>query len=152
MTNLEAGHHLFTAGEYDRSSELLGPASAWLQEHGHVREGLRVIEPLLAESVRRAMAPTRLGQLLGTVGVAYFRLGQVEKAIGYHEQHLVIAREIGDRRGEGVANENMGVVYAHLGQVEQAKRYFLQALRIGQEIKDSRIMQLATHQLQRLGG
>src|SRR5207248_2032051 len=40
-TDLEAGHHLFEAGEYDRAFELLGSASTWLQQCGRVREGLR---------------------------------------------------------------------------------------------------------------
>ena len=37
------------------------------------------------------------GRIHGTVGNAYFQLGQAEKAIGYHEQRLQIAREIQDR-------------------------------------------------------
>ena len=41
------------------------------------------------------------GNALGNLGLAYHRLGQVERAIGSYEQRLAIAREIGDRRGEG---------------------------------------------------
>ena len=137
-TDLEAGHHLFAAGEYDRSCELLGGASDWLQNHGRVREGLRVLEPFLTEPVRRAMAPERVGRLLGTVGNAYAALGQVEKAIGYHEQALVILREIGDRRGEGAALGNLGLAYADLGQVEKAIGYYEQQLVIVREIGDRR--------------
>ena len=98
---IEAGHHLFQAGEYDRSYELLGAASEWLQDRGRVREGLHLLEPFLAEPVRAAMTPDRVGRLLGTVGIAYHRLGQVERAIGFYEQALTIAREIGDRPARG---------------------------------------------------
>jgi tetratricopeptide (TPR) repeat protein len=133
-TDLEAGHHLFAAGEYDRSYDLLGPASMWLQDHGRVREGLRVLRPLLAEPVRSRLAPERAGRLLGTVGRAYHRLGQVEQAIEYYEQQSVIVREIGDRRGEGAALGNLGLAYADLGQVEQAIGYHEQALVILREI------------------
>ena len=68
-TGLEAGHHLFQAGLYDRAYELLGSASDWLRNHGRVREGLRVLEPFLA--VQSQMQPVLVGRLLGTVGLAY---------------------------------------------------------------------------------
>ncbi len=44
----------------------------------------------------------------------------MEKGIGYHEQHLAIARNIGDRRGEGNALCNLGVAYSALGQQSEA--------------------------------
>ena len=50
-TDIEAGHHLFQAGEYDRAYELLGSASQWLQNRGRVREGLSLLKPFLAEAV-----------------------------------------------------------------------------------------------------
>ena len=126
--DIEAGHHLFQAGEYDRSYDMLGPASNWLQDRGRVREGLQALEPFLAEPVRAAMTPDRVGRLLGTVGPAYAALGRVEQAIGFYEQRLAIAREIGDRWGEGNAIGNLGLAYADLGQVEQAIGFYEQAL------------------------
>ena len=48
-THLEAGHHLFQAGEIDRAYEILGSASEWLQGQGWVREGLRIIADLEAK-------------------------------------------------------------------------------------------------------
>ncbi|MEI8004301.1 MAG: NB-ARC domain-containing protein, partial [Methanothrix sp.] len=40
---------------------------------------------------------------LGNLGLAYAAMSDVRKAIDYYEQALAIAREIGDRRGEGNA-------------------------------------------------
>ncbi len=133
---LEAGHHLFQAGEYDRGYELLGAASDWLQNHGRVREGLQILEPFLVEPVQRAMTPDRVGRLLGTVGLAYDSLGEVERAIGYHEQALKIDREIGDRRGEGKDLGNLGLAYFSLGEVERAIGFHEQRLVIAREIGD----------------
>jgi tetratricopeptide (TPR) repeat protein len=48
------------------------------------------------------------------------------------------AREIGDRRGEGVALGNLGNAYAALGQVDQAIGYYEQGLAIDREIGDRR--------------
>jgi hypothetical protein len=76
---LEAGHHLFQGGEYDRSFELLGLASDWLRDRGRVRKGLQVLEPFLEESARAAMDAGCLGRLLGTVGLAYHRLGEAKR-------------------------------------------------------------------------
>ncbi|HVT59581.1 MAG TPA: tetratricopeptide repeat protein [Thermoanaerobaculia bacterium] len=136
--DLEAGHHLFQAGEYDRAYELLGPAADWLREHGRAREGLRVLETLLDEPVQAAMAPEQVGRLLGTVGMAHGDLGEVRQAIGYYEQALLIHREIGNRRGEGSGLGNLGLAYAELGEVEKAIGYYEQALVISREIGNRR--------------
>ena len=82
------------------------------------------------------------GNALGNLGLAYADLGEVEKAIGYHEQALVISRAIGDRRGEGATLSNLGNAYADLGKVEKARGYLQQALAIGQQIKDPQIIQV----------
>ena len=134
--HIEGGQHLFEAGEYDRAFELLGLASDWLQTRGRVREGLRVLEPFLEESVRTQMDRTLIGRLLGTVGLAHYCLAEFEKAIGYFEQALVIARGIGDRRGEGNALGNLGLAYADLGEVQKAIEYLEESLVIVREIGD----------------
>ncbi len=136
--DIEAGHHLFQAGEYDRAYVLLGSASESLQNRGRVREGLSLLKPFLAEAVPQVMRRELVGQLLGTLGLAYYRLGQVERAIGFYEQRLAIAREIGDRRGEGGALGNLGLAYAALGQAERAIGFYEQALGIDREIGDRR--------------
>ena len=43
---------------------------------------------------------------------AYDSLGDYQKAIEYHEKHLKIAKEIGDRAGEGGAYGNLGNAYS----------------------------------------
>jgi len=136
--NLEAGYHLFQAGEYDRAYELLGLASTWLQQHGRVREGLQILEPFLDEEVRKAMTPQSVGQMLGRFGTAYYRLAEVEKAIGYYEQQLAISRETGDHQGTGSALGNLGLAYVDLGEVEKAIGYCEQQLVIVREIRDRR--------------
>jgi tetratricopeptide (TPR) repeat protein len=136
-TTLEGGYHLFHAGAYDRACEMLGWASAWLQERGRVREGLEVLEPFLSEGVQQRMPKALVGRLLGTVGQAYHRLGQVLQAIDCYQQHLAIARDIGDRRGEGTALCNLGLAYA-LGQPQQAIDCSQETLAIFRDIGDRR--------------
>ena len=42
-------------------------------------------------------------------------LGDIRKAIEYHEKDLKIAIEIGDRAGEGRAYGNLGIAYRLTG-------------------------------------
>ena len=56
------------------------------------------------------------GSILGNLGLAYARLGQVEKAIEHYRQALQISREIKDRQAEGNHLGNLGLAYARLGQ------------------------------------
>ena len=82
-----------------------------------------------------------------TLGNAYSGLEQVKKAIEYHKQALVIAKEIGDRRGEGNNLGNLGSAYSNLGQVEKAIEYYEQALVIGKEVKDPKIINFCEENL-----
>ncbi len=133
---LEAGHHLFQAGQIDRAGHILHPACNCLQEHGRVREGLQALKPFLPEAVWRTMKPQIAGRLVGNAANAHHRLGEVDKAIGYYEQRLGIGCEIGDRQGKGDGLMGMGLVYADLGEVEKAIEYFEQSLVIRREIGD----------------
>ncbi len=87
---------------------------------------------------------------IGNLGNAYSHLGQVEKAIEYYEQALVISRETGDRRNEGNWLGNLGNAYHALGQVDKAIEYHEQVLIIGKEIKDPRIINFCENNLENL--
>ena len=86
------------------------------------------------------------------MGIAYTDLGETQKAIEYYEQALVIAREIGDRRGEGARLGNLGIAYARLGETRKAIDLFEQAIQIGQEIQNPQIVQVFSVQLEKLRG
>ncbi|XP_067046747.1 tetratricopeptide repeat protein 28-like [Acropora muricata] len=61
---------------------------------------------------------------------------RVYKAIEYHEKDLKIAKEIGDRAGEGRAYGNLGIVYKSLGDYQKAIEYHEKDLKIAKEIGD----------------
>ena len=63
-------------------------------------------------------------------------LGDYRKAIEYHEKHLKIAIEIGDRGGEGRAYGNLGNAYQSLGDYRKAIEYYEKHLKIAIEIGD----------------
>ncbi|MGH1477945.1 MAG: tetratricopeptide repeat protein [Geminicoccales bacterium] len=137
-TSIEAGYYLFKAGDYRRALQRLGQTSQWLQNHGRVREGLKLLQPFLAEDVLSKMERRLQGQLLGTIALAHYRLDEVEKAVCYFEQRLAIAREVGDRQGEGLALGNLGLAYTRLDDLEKAISTYEQVLVISRETGDLR--------------
>ena len=54
----------------------------------------------------------------------------------YHNQHLSIAKEVGDRAREGTAYCNLGNAYESLGDFKQAIVYHNQELSIAKEVGD----------------
>ncbi|MFB2937945.1 tetratricopeptide repeat protein, partial [Aerosakkonemataceae cyanobacterium BLCC-F154] len=63
-----------------------------------------------------------------------YRQSQFREALRNFEQALVIYREIGDKRGEGVTLSYIGTVYDSLGQYPKALEFFSQALAIYREV------------------
>ena len=70
------------------------------------------------------------------LGGVYHEMGDFGQAIKFYEQSLVIAREIGEKHGEGMALGNLGTAYADLGDAHKAIEYYEQALVIAREIGD----------------
>ena len=62
----------------------------------------------------------------------------LQKSRELHEQALAVAKEIGDRRGEGAALCNMGSVFHSLGDNSKAIELYKQHLDIAREIGDRR--------------
>ena len=58
-----------------------------------------------------------------TLGNAYASLGDFNKAIEYHTQHLAIAKEVGDRAGEVIAYGSLGNAYQSQGDFSKAIEY-----------------------------
>ncbi|CAH3184234.1 unnamed protein product [Porites lobata] len=70
------------------------------------------------------------------LGIAYYSLGDFRKAIEYHERHLKISKEVGDRAGEGRAYGNLGNAYFCLGDFQKAIEYHERHLKISKEVGD----------------
>ena len=70
------------------------------------------------------------------VGNAYQSAGDFEQAIEYHNLHLRIAGEVGNKAEQGSAFCNLGNAYDGLGDVKQAIEYHKQHLAIAEEVGD----------------
>ena len=60
----------------------------------------------------------------------------MRRAIESYEQALAIAREIGDRRGEGNRLANLGLLVKGQGDLARARQLWEQALEIYEAIED----------------
>ncbi|XP_066015061.1 tetratricopeptide repeat protein 28-like [Pocillopora verrucosa] len=76
------------------------------------------------------------GNAYGSLGNAYFSLGDFKKAIEYHNLHLKIAKEVGDKHGEGGAYGSLGNAYFSLGDFKKAIEYHNLHLKIAKEVGD----------------
>jgi tetratricopeptide (TPR) repeat protein len=71
------------------------------------------------------------------IGSAYYDLGNYPKAIEYHQHHLDIARQIGDREGEAAALCNLGNTQSELQRYAEAWECLQAELEIFREIGES---------------
>ena len=72
----------------------------------------------------------------GNIGDAYVNFKDFRKAIEYHQRHLKISTEVGDRAGEGRAYGNLGVAYKNFGGFQKAIEYHERHLKISKEVGD----------------
>jgi len=63
-------------------------------------------------------------------------MGESDRAIEHYQLRLSIAREIGDRRGEGEGLWNMSVVLRKLGNLQEAIKHAEASLKIYEQIED----------------
>jgi tetratricopeptide (TPR) repeat protein len=70
---------------------------------------------------------------LSRLGLCYYSLGDYQKAIEHRQQSLDIAREIGDRHGEGTDLNNLACALLFLGDTDLAQAHLNTAKEIWEE-------------------
>ena len=73
---------------------------------------------------------------LSFTGLQFNYLGDYDKALGYHQQSLLIRKQIGDRAGEGATLNNISQIYKARGDYDKALDFLQQSLHIAREIGD----------------
>jgi predicted ATPase len=73
-------------------------------------------------------------EALRHLGISRIYLGDAAGALKYYQESLVCFRRLKDRRGEGMALNNLAVVYRGQGQWTEAETHYEQALQIFREI------------------
>ena len=113
--------------------EQLAGAADWLGVAAQERAARAV-----AAAVRTSMPGYALC-VYNTLGRAYRNLGNFSKALEYHKEHLAIAKEVGDRAGEGMTYGNLGNAYQSQGDYAKAIEYHGKHLAIAKGAGRTRI-------------
>lgn len=128
----EFEHHTYV-GNYAEAYRLLNSIdSHYLYRWGHYTRLAKLRENLLGH----LEAPIFQAYNLSSLGNAYRNLGQVECAIKFYKEALMIFKDGDDHLGEGDCLIELGLVYRNLGQVEQAIACYKQALGIVLKVGD----------------
>ena len=85
---------------------------------------------------RRDSDKTEIAKAKRYLGNRHYHNGRFENAIKYHRKDLQLAKELGDKEGEGIAYGNLGDVYFSLGEFQEAITYHEKSLDIAREAKN----------------
>jgi tetratricopeptide (TPR) repeat protein len=133
------GRHLGSIGlvwatlDRGRASDYYGEALAIAQEVGDRQAENSHLGALGLVEAEEGIAKMAQAQTADAAVAPYF-----QRAVRYYERALRIAREIGDRRGEGSHLGNLGNAWRCLGELSQAIDLLEQALSTIRDIGDRR--------------
>jgi tetratricopeptide (TPR) repeat protein len=74
--------------------------------------------------------------VMGSLGIAYYRMGRYQEALTATERALATARRIKDRQAEAAHVNALGIIFNDLGQQPTAIEYYQQALAIARDLSD----------------
>ena len=77
------------------------------------------------------------GRVYNNLGIVWSNLGDVQKAIEYHNLQLNIARELKDKAQEGHAYGNLGNDFIALGDLKKSIEYHMLDLTISEEVENT---------------
>lgn len=73
------------------------------------------------------------------MGAVYIAMGDFENAVQCHEQHLKIAKDLGNKREEARAYSNLGSAYHYRRNFDKAMSYHNYVLELAQELMEKAI-------------
>jgi predicted ATPase/class 3 adenylate cyclase len=130
QANLRAGLRWATdAGEAGRAQEAAGALWRFWQQRGHLAEGRRWLEEVLAMPSGRAPTPARAKALAGAGGIAWWQ-EDIAAARGFYEEALAIERELGDPARTADALYNLAFVAGAERDFEGSFRLFEESLEL----------------------
>ena len=117
------------AGETDRAQEAAGALWRFWQQRGHLTEGRRWLEELLALPSGQGRTPARAKALAGAGGIAWWQ-EDIAAAGRFYAEALAIERELGDPAGTAEALYNQAFVMGAGGDVDAAVELFEESLEL----------------------
>jgi tetratricopeptide (TPR) repeat protein len=123
------------AGEADRAQRAAGALWRFWQQRGHLAEGRRWLEQVLALPSGQGRTPARAKALAGAGGIAWWQ-EDIAAARGWYEEALAIERELGDPARIAEALYNQAFVAGAGGDFAAAARLFQESLELARQAGD----------------
>jgi non-specific serine/threonine protein kinase len=131
------------SGEADRAQESAGALWRFWEQRGHLAEGRRWFDEILAMPAGQGRTPPRTKALTGAGGIAWWQNDR-EAARSFYEEALAIERELGDPSRIAEALYNEAFVVGAGGDVESGARLLDESLdlfrRVGDEPGVARVL------------
>jgi tetratricopeptide (TPR) repeat protein len=115
------------AGEDERAQASAGALWRFWQQRGHLAEGRRWLDEILAMPSGRGPTPARAKALTGAGGIAWWQ-NDHDAARAFYGEALAIERELGDPARIAEALYNEAFVVAAAGDLESAARLLDESL------------------------
>jgi predicted ATPase len=123
------------AGEADRAQAAAGAIWRFWQQRGHLTEGRRWLEELLALPSGQGPTPARAKALAGAGGIAWWQ-EDIAAARGFYAEALAIERELGDPTRIAEALYNQAFVVAAGGDFDGAFELFEESRELARQAGD----------------
>jgi predicted ATPase/class 3 adenylate cyclase len=123
-------------GEAERAQEAAGALWRFWQQRGHLAEGRRWFEEVLAMPTGQGRTPARAKAMIGAGGIAWWQQDR-ESAGVFYEGALVVEREVGDPARIAEALYNLAFVVAG-DDLESAARMLQESLDLFRQVGDER--------------
>jgi predicted ATPase/class 3 adenylate cyclase len=117
------------AGEVDRAQEAAGALWRFWQQRGHLAEGRRWLDEVLAMPSGQGPTPARAKALTGAGGIAWWQEDMAAAQV-FYEEALAIERELGDPAGIAEALYNQGFILGARDDFDAAVRRFEESLEL----------------------
>ena len=90
------------------------------------------INEYLLEKVRDKQEKAKI---LTELGIIFYCLGELDKALGYYKKALKLDEELGRKEGMAIQLGNIGVVYKTKGELDKSLEHYEEALKLNEELK-----------------
>jgi predicted ATPase/class 3 adenylate cyclase len=117
------------AGEVEQAQQAAGALWRFWQQRGHLAEGRRWLEALLAPPLPQGRTPARARALTGAGGIAWWQEDMAAAQV-FYEEALAIERELGDPAGIAEALYNQGFILGARDDFDTAVRLFEESLEL----------------------
>ena len=122
-------------GAFSVCQDLALSTEPYLDIRGHSVERIKTLQTGLSAAIKLNELEMK-GRFSHLLGIAYRGVGELDRAIEYHQEALSVFRKIRDLKAEGAVLNNLGNAYGDMGDREQERKYHDQALAVFRDIGD----------------